>query len=89
MRGGLNLGNGYLENGYLENGYLENGYLENGYLKGLLTSKIRATAISKNSDCFLKNNLENVNLKNYVRNWSSHYKLGLIWFVVTQIGWEL
>ncbi len=35
---------------------LEHGYLENGNLEGFLTSNIRATAISKNSNCFHKNN---------------------------------
>jgi hypothetical protein len=47
---------------------LEYGYLKNGYLEGLLTSKMGATAISKNCDCFLENNLKNVYLEYYVRN---------------------
>ncbi len=49
MRGGFNL---------------KYGYLKNGYLEGFLTLKIRAMAISKNSDWFL----EKVNLENCVRN---------------------
>ncbi len=67
---------------------LENGNLKNRYFEGVLILKMGVTGISKESDGYLENNLENWYLKKCVRNWSNRFPTflpGLYWLLLRSI----